>query len=272
MKSVQSSTSDIISTLPSNITENILMCLPLRDAVRTSVLSSRWKYKWVTLPKLVFDQKFCQESLGNKRLKTIIYQVLLLHNGPLVKFNLCVPQFKTCLDINHWILILFRKNIQKFTLKLLRHLTLGTCIFEPPPTFKGFSMLVRLHFVNVVIAHEMFGNFISNWPLLERLILASCNIFDCFKINAPRPPLLAEISVSLCSLDANSKQHEGREDSNFQILESGVPKSLPSTMNRLKILNLFRVSFHKIDQVSCVLCLIRSSPNLQKPEIRVWSL
>ncbi|CAL5396316.1 unnamed protein product [Camellia sinensis] len=202
MKSVQSSTSDIISTLPSNITENILMCLPLRDAVRTSVLSSRWKYKWVTLPKLVFDQKFCQESLGNKRLKTIIYQVLLLHNGPLVKFNLCVPQFKTCLDINHWILILLRKNIQKFTLKLvsgqhhkipfhlfsfqqLRHLTLGTCIFEPPPTFKGFSMLVRLHFVNVVIAHEMFGNFISNCPLLERLILASCNIFDCFKINAP---------------------------------------------------------------------------------------
>ncbi|KAI8021912.1 F-box/FBD/LRR-repeat protein [Camellia lanceoleosa] len=170
-------------------------------------------------------------------------------------------------------------------------------------------MLVRLHFVNVVIAHEMFGNFISNCPLLQRLILASCNISDCLEINAPtlkyfllhgifksicfsRTPLLAEISVSLCSLDANSKQHEGREDSNFvkffhclpaienltldkQILEflavGGVPKSLPSTMNRLKILNLFQVSFHKIDQVSCVLFLIRSSPNLQKLEIRYFT-
>ncbi|KAI8527431.1 hypothetical protein RHMOL_Rhmol12G0074900 [Rhododendron molle] len=52
------STSDIISNLPSTVTENILKGLPLRDAVRTSVLSSKWRYKWVTLPQMVFDNKF----------------------------------------------------------------------------------------------------------------------------------------------------------------------------------------------------------------------
>ncbi|CAL5396318.1 unnamed protein product [Camellia sinensis] len=38
-----------------NVTENILKHLSLRDAVRTSVLSSRWRYKWVTLPQLAIS-------------------------------------------------------------------------------------------------------------------------------------------------------------------------------------------------------------------------
>lgn len=37
---------DRISNLPNDVTEKILSRLPLREAVRTIVLSSKWRYKW----------------------------------------------------------------------------------------------------------------------------------------------------------------------------------------------------------------------------------
>ncbi|KAJ0823230.1 putative F-box domain, leucine-rich repeat domain superfamily, F-box-like domain superfamily [Helianthus annuus] len=50
----QSLNSDIISTLPQNIIEDILTRMPIRDALRTSVLSMRWRYTWRGMPKLTF--------------------------------------------------------------------------------------------------------------------------------------------------------------------------------------------------------------------------
>ncbi|XP_058193516.1 F-box/FBD/LRR-repeat protein At1g13570-like [Rhododendron vialii] len=168
------STPDIISNLPSNIMETILKYLPLRDAGRTSVLSRRWRYKWVTLPQLVFQNQFFVSSGDTEKIKVIIYQVLLLHQGPLVEFKLCNPPFGSCLDINNWIPMLSKKNIQEFTLCLdlgprhelrcdlfsflrLKHLTLCGCVFKPPPAFKGFTRLVNLNLWNVNITPEMVG-------------------------------------------------------------------------------------------------------------------
>ncbi|XP_058193536.1 F-box/FBD/LRR-repeat protein At1g13570-like isoform X3 [Rhododendron vialii] len=118
MKRNKRSTSDIISHLPSNVTGNILKGLPLRDAVRTSVLSRKWRYKWVTLPELVFNDKFFLEGWDNGKVKGVIYQVLLFHRGPLVKFNLWYRPLESCLDINNWIFVLSMKNIQDFTFSL----------------------------------------------------------------------------------------------------------------------------------------------------------
>ncbi|XP_074349590.1 F-box/FBD/LRR-repeat protein At1g13570-like isoform X3 [Apium graveolens] len=49
---------DIISELPGNIHEYILGCLPIQDAVRTSVLSTRWRHTWTMTPHLIFDNQF----------------------------------------------------------------------------------------------------------------------------------------------------------------------------------------------------------------------
>ena len=48
---------DLISDLPQSIIESILVQLPIRDAVRTSILSSKWRYKWASITRLVFDDK-----------------------------------------------------------------------------------------------------------------------------------------------------------------------------------------------------------------------
>ncbi|KAG5521290.1 hypothetical protein RHGRI_033744 [Rhododendron griersonianum] len=249
MKRKKRSTSDIISYLPSNVTENILKDLPLRDAVRTSVLSRKWRYKWVTLPELVINDKFFLEGWDDEKVKAVIYQVLLFHRGPLIKFTLRYPPFESCLDINNWIFVLSTKNIQDFTFYLqgglcheipchfysfmkLRDLNVAKCVFKPPPTFKGFSRLVNLIFVDVTISSEMRGLFISSCPLLERLQLTDCAAFDSLEINAPNlkyfgffgifesvslenTPCLAEISVTLVSWYTPLEQPEEETDSEW---------------------------------------------------------
>ncbi|MCE2055106.1 hypothetical protein HAX54_041991 [Datura stramonium] len=58
-------TCDIISNLPGDVINVILMCLPLQDAVRTSVLSRKWRYNWAKLPKLTLDHTLWKETKQN---------------------------------------------------------------------------------------------------------------------------------------------------------------------------------------------------------------
>lgn len=99
MKRNMSSTCDILSDLPNNVIENILIHLPLRDAVKTSVLSKKCRHNWVTLPHLAFDDTFLNKP--PRELMLTIYQVLLLHQGPILKFTLSVPGVKSCPEIKH---------------------------------------------------------------------------------------------------------------------------------------------------------------------------
>jgi hypothetical protein len=198
--------SDIISDLPSNIIENILVRLPLRDAMKTSVLSRKWRYNWVTLPQLVFDNSFCtgppQNQAMRKELFMTIYQVLLLHNGPILKFTLSTPGLRSCPEINHLISFLSRNDIQDFTLCIsrgechklssflfsclqLRHLHLLSCLFKPPTTFNGFNRLVSLVFREVDIAVNIFKTIVPKCPLLKHLTLENCTNTENLNIDAP---------------------------------------------------------------------------------------
>ncbi|KAK9276675.1 hypothetical protein L1049_006211 [Liquidambar formosana] len=92
-------TSDIISVLPKNVIECILEHLPIRDAVRTSILSRKWRYNWISIPQLVFEYQFFGDTVEDKALReydqsmAIINNVLLLHSGPILKFVLRHSKF-----------------------------------------------------------------------------------------------------------------------------------------------------------------------------------
>ncbi|CAI9772289.1 unnamed protein product [Fraxinus pennsylvanica] len=317
------SEADLISNLPVSIVENIMGCLPLRDAVRTSILSREWRYKWVTCPELVFDFWFDQMFLGHHKLEKLVYLILKLHQGPLIKFALQVPAFRSCPDIDQWVDLMPNNTIQDFTLHIsrgdnhklpsriftfnqLRKLKLYKCVLYPPLGFKGFNKLLNLDLQNVDLVPQTFASFISACPILERLRMIDCTSFNCLEIDAPAlkflefhgvfrsisftySPLLAEVIISFSSIDFGTGKCfssnlitslsclPSLEELHMQafalqeLAEDGLPKKLPVTLETLKILHLSDMYFEKIEEIACVLCLIRSSPNLQKLKITAFT-
>uniref|UniRef100_A0A5B7AK66 F-box domain-containing protein n=1 Tax=Davidia involucrata TaxID=16924 RepID=A0A5B7AK66_DAVIN len=207
-EAVHAVTKDIISELPRTVIESILECMPIQDAVKTSILSRKWRYKWAMLPQLVFDYKFF-EYLDNKgdqvsEFASIIDKVLLLHTSPIIKFVLYNPPEHSARteDIDQWILFLSRNGIKDFTLqnssvvryKLpthlfacpeLAHLKLSKCTFNLPSDYKGFRNLLSLQFRAVTYAADSFGSFISGCPRLETLALDYCPGSGHLNIHAP---------------------------------------------------------------------------------------
>ncbi|XP_031403582.1 F-box/FBD/LRR-repeat protein At1g13570-like [Punica granatum] len=90
--SLEEEDQDRISCLPLDLIEMILRRLPLWEAVRTSVLSRRWRYAWTTLMEIVLDESCAPSPSQYKsvtdRLVKIIDNILSLHRGPMEKFVL----------------------------------------------------------------------------------------------------------------------------------------------------------------------------------------
>ncbi|KAL2551548.1 F-box/FBD/LRR-repeat protein [Forsythia ovata] len=164
---------DRISNLPDNVIDKILMHFTIRDSAKTSILSKQWRYKWLNLPQLIFDDTLWQESARNQELARmkfvgILYQVLFRHQGPVTKISLIIPKLRGGSEIDHLIYILWKKGVEEFTLKMtvgeeyklpsslfmclqLKHLSLSSCLINPPPIFKGFNRLIRLELDFVTI-------------------------------------------------------------------------------------------------------------------------
>ncbi|KAF5751980.1 F-box/FBD/LRR-repeat protein [Tripterygium wilfordii] len=222
------SASDMISNLPSDILDNILTCLPIRDAARTCVLSKIWRFKWLYLSELVFDEAFSGmgTSPGDTVWSTRIYEILLLHRGPLRKFVLSNPELLCGPPIYWIILLLSQKNIQEckfspkpgiyyefpltlFSCTHLTHLSLSQCDFRRPPEFIGFSNLISVEFNRIDMSTHAFRTFLSICRLLERLKLDSLSEIGDLDINAPNLKYLylhGMFKESPASFDVNNKK------------------------------------------------------------------
>lgn len=198
---------DRVSNLPGHVIDQILSHLSIRDAVRTSVLSRKWRYKWAAIPSLVFDNQCASASpqdqtLIKHRLVNIVDHVLLLHNGPILKFKLSHRDLLGVTDIDRWILHVSRSSITEFILEIwkgqryrvpsclfscqnLIHLELFNCLLRPPPIFNGFKNLKSLDLQHITLAQNVFENLILSCPLLERLTLMNFDGFTHLNIDAP---------------------------------------------------------------------------------------
>ncbi|XP_004289768.1 PREDICTED: F-box/FBD/LRR-repeat protein At1g13570-like [Fragaria vesca subsp. vesca] len=189
---------DRISNLPNDVIDKILSCLTLKEAVRTSVLSSMWKDKWAMLSGLVFDGK-CFSTDNCETFVNIVYHVLLSHIGPIEKFVLSNTHRIPSRDIDRWILHLSRNCIKVFELHWARYkmplcfysyqdmieLKLSWCLLKPPRTFNGFRTLKRVSFKFVTLARDVLENLILSSPLLESLEIIKCAACTHLKIDAP---------------------------------------------------------------------------------------
>nr|GEU47022.1 hypothetical protein [Tanacetum cinerariifolium] len=141
---VQCVNPDRISSLPQDITGYILTCMPIRDAIRTSILSRKWRSGWKSMTRLAFDDKMvkvpsnCQQ-LKKYKLASAILNVLLLHAGSIPKIKIEVGE----LDVDS----------------------------EPPIKFDEFSKLSTTNFGEVDITSKTLQLFLSSCPILRDLAL-----------------------------------------------------------------------------------------------------
>nr|XP_009786508.1 PREDICTED: F-box/FBD/LRR-repeat protein At1g13570-like [Nicotiana sylvestris] len=270
--------------LPENVVKAILMCLPLQDAVRTSILSKKWRYNWCRLPQLTLDDKLWKttDNFPSPSIKfgCIMYNILTLHFGPVTKFTLSMSELKKYPQIGSLIYFLSRNGIEHlvlqfsewnryklppsfFTCLQLRHLTLQNCLICPPPAFKGFDTVNHIQ--------------------IKAPNLRSFDFSGCIKlISLNNVPLLAKLSLlygesfeesEKCDLDKCFQSHHALEHLRLEygsvklsFLVAEVPRRLSVSLNHLKRLC---VSLDGLDDLSCALCLLRSSPYLQDLEVKV---
>ncbi|PRQ22313.1 putative F-box domain, leucine-rich repeat domain, L domain-containing protein [Rosa chinensis] len=180
---------DNLSDLPSDVTEKILSFLPMKEAVRTSILSSKWRYKWAILPDLVFDELgFPGVLYKHDKLVKMVDHVLFLLIGPINKVKLSHKGLNGTADIDRWILHLSRNSMREFIFRFwkkpeykmpsclfscqdLVHLEFCNCLLKPPRTFKGFKSLKKLEIESVTLTQDEFENLVVCCPLLKYLTM-----------------------------------------------------------------------------------------------------
>ncbi|WOG96064.1 hypothetical protein DCAR_0415394 [Daucus carota subsp. sativus] len=332
-KKIALSKEDRISELPLHIQEIILCFLPIQDAVRTSVLSRKWRHCWTTIPNLIFDHRLSSflrldryDGGHVKAIKfvSVVNKLLLLHNGPILKFSFICPMSfdaEVVHDfIDHWIPLFSRKCTKQLILEEdneagnfkahnyssldLTHLRLGRSLFPHSSAFGGFVNLIKLELVNVA---SNFGQTIIVCPALEKLTLICCSEIFPVNFRAPSLKCLHQVHygvsfeydfMGLENLTEHSyvlvRNPETRTKSSnvVKVLGSlpkiekfstgidflkylaggGCPNRLSQPPPYLKTLNIWDMNFANLSEISCLLCLIRSAPNLCKLHMSVKDL
>ncbi|KAH7688272.1 RNI-like protein [Dioscorea alata] len=227
---------DFISNLPSEIKEKILERLPIKDVVRTRILSTKWRYAWASLRNLVFDDK---EFISNEN---FVDRFLLLHDGPILKLHLMM-KFDSFKTIDRWILVVSRKEVRNFRLVVsgplddmykvhsslfscheLRHLKLANCVITLPRNFKGLGKLKTLRLHEIKISKRDLSYLVSSCTQLQQLEVVSLKYGYSLDIEGKEAKKLTISKFSSISIFANSDPID--EDMNFTAGSVDLPTNL----------------------------------------------
>ncbi|XP_059310838.1 uncharacterized protein LOC132062247 [Lycium ferocissimum] len=276
----QSVSLDILSGLPGNVIDDILMLLPLRDDVKTSILSKNGR-----LPQLTLDSTHWKMDYD------LLSPIIGLKNHLVLELPL-LSRYKLPSAI--------------FSIFLLRHTALENCSMPlPSPAFKGSDRLISLELRHVNISSIFLQILIANCPLVEELVLdvtlsdhGSDNVIE---INAPmlrffnfhgnitsvclRIPRLTKLTLWYnADLYGVGKfilatffesfsvlEHLSLDNGSIELFvgaDEVLAVRLPYILNSVKHFHLYSFCLGELE-VACALCLIRSFPYLQYLEMQV---
>ncbi|MCL7023790.1 hypothetical protein MKW94_006516 [Papaver nudicaule] len=197
---------DRISALPESILHHILSFLDLKQAIKSSILSSKWRYVWTSLPFLCFDFGLFQTKNSMqpkaKLFAKFVDRVFQLRDtsSSIERLNLNCFEFVSP-DIQNlsnslyaWILIGLKRKIKElyldvpfspkdfklpsniFTCESLTKLQLRGSEKEPYCIFLG----------NLPNAFSCIGSSIGSCPMLESLTITRCVFRSSLVITSPK--------------------------------------------------------------------------------------
>ncbi|CAH1416545.1 unnamed protein product [Lactuca virosa] len=189
--SSRSKNEDRLSSLPEEILSHILSLMPTSFAVRTSILSKRWKYSWTLVTNLDLNDYYL--GFDFKCFSEFVDRVLEhCKTSQLQSFRLGL--FRTSVqksDVAKWINEAIRLNVSEvdiqvrkiglplslFTCKTLTKLRLAGSTFDDSDVFNGQSPVVMLPGLETLdlnvsrISCVNLFRFIHGCPVLESLSL-----------------------------------------------------------------------------------------------------
>ncbi|XP_050111382.1 F-box/LRR-repeat protein At3g59190-like [Malus sylvestris] len=210
---LQSIVKDRISQLPEPVLCRMLSLIPTKYAVRTSVLSKRWKNVWAFVPNIDLDDEnehFYRRNRDTNdyvRFSMFVDRVLFLHEMDIHKFRLHCSNVEDFTPIEGWIRSAIGRNAVEFDLlvksftnqnfklpqsifmykKLVVLKVNSNCLSYVPPKSGCFRSLKFLHVTFCFLDNESAGNLFSCCPVLEDLTIhgdVGPRVLN-FKISAP---------------------------------------------------------------------------------------
>ncbi|KAG2328966.1 hypothetical protein Bca4012_021416 [Brassica carinata] len=184
---------DIISGLPDELLVKILLLVPTKVAVSTSILSKRLEYLWMLLPKLDYSRIDCSEH-ECERLRCFLNRYLHVHRAPAIEsFRLksCRLHFKPE-NVSMWVVNAVSHCVREldilhddsdpakpdilpsnlFTCKLLVVLKLDGNILLDVPRMVFLPSLKTLKLRHVRYFNDKtLQRLLSNCPVLEDLVV-----------------------------------------------------------------------------------------------------
>ncbi|XP_071718531.1 FBD-associated F-box protein At2g26860-like isoform X2 [Rutidosis leptorrhynchoides] len=204
---------DRISNLPDPILHSILSRLPeTEEVVRTSILSTRWRYLWTSIKSLDIDciRGFKPSKTFKKhKFEEFVYSVLLNQTLDLDSFRLRCMNYYKMSTIWRWVQAAVMRKVKFLDLTFcpiskFEDVELPNCLvmceslvalklylFDHKlllPNFKGFLALKVLELNSVELSDGyLVKKLLKSCPLLEDLSLYDCVIFQLldFTISCP---------------------------------------------------------------------------------------
>ncbi|OMO65101.1 hypothetical protein COLO4_31579 [Corchorus olitorius] len=153
---------DYISRLPDSIIiDEILSRLSTKEAVKTGVLSTRWKYLWTCNPTLDFP---LFDIRDNKGFVSIVNKTLALYIIPLTR-NTCFPY-----DEDR---IRYQIPQDLYAHSSLTELTTNFCDYAPKAEV-SWTSLKELYIGSAALTEDALQRILAGTPLLEHLELDEC--------------------------------------------------------------------------------------------------
>jgi hypothetical protein len=173
---------DNLSQIPDSVLLHILSFLETKEAIRTSILSKRWKHLWKYLPTLTLNgrpfnyskgfAKFVNRILSNRDSSTAL-QSLEFHN---FGFNNLLKRISKYV-VSH--------NIQRLQIHVICDIErIPSCIFypgtKPFPCFLNFPVLTTLYLGYVAFSSRDNGLVepFSECRKLSSLVISCCEVVD----------------------------------------------------------------------------------------------
>lgn len=203
---------DPMSDLPELIKENILIRLPVKEAVRTCLLSRSWKEAWISMPEIVLRDEHCVSvwtdhwkgfnSLEVRQFKKVGDKVLACTKGAIMKFDIA-SGLDLSKPMDKWIPILVRRKIEHLVIELdwygipsaffschsLKHVSLHKCHVVVPNSINGLEKLETLDLNRCEISMKDIERWVVSCPSLRNLTL------DSFLLNPD-----SNLKIQSCSL------------------------------------------------------------------------